>query len=902
MDILKAPITAKLMILRVGGYNFRSLGVFSKEQPYHIVDFTKIGNLLVGATGNGSGKSTLYKHLLDYCLTGQNSVEGDILDALINSNNKKKGMSTFIEVFSHGSYYRCVRGRGKLKSFDIYKLVGREWVEIPNLPTKDSERQAHWYSLLGLDKNSAEVVISNTISLGTERFRGLLSMKSDERRKLMEPIFGVTIFSDMNKEVKSKKSKVLDDQKLTLLEINELSTKEALSEQSVTHTKQELSTLETNYKAQQEVLQQKVNKYTVEKENALQLDTDGNDLHRIFEEESEAIAKDKIELESKLEKDLANLGEFKLDEDDLKLINLEANYLQVDYDISVVKKQLKDKEDSLGDEVKTEISTLKVLIADKKVNHNAKLADIEAKYKEESSAVDKQISIKKEALVFEEEKLKLLESKLKQSEVSYEEYKNLQTVAKEKETKYKVNLDKMVENLNYLKNKEAVEEHSLSLLNHAGVCESCGQDVTEEYLIEARKGVQERLDVIQSDIDLYSDRICKGEFAILELGLDDLDGKVENTLYSVASCKEEVDSCKSLINTYTSELERLTSVQADNTRQYVQAKKDASLQLSNDILILKNKLDNVENEVAKTLGKYQAKLDQLLETADSRKEVLLGQIEDRKVAMGHEHAGKETNLKGVYKADIRVLDNKLQYLKDNLTRELAKLKEDKDKVVVLAEGNLEQVKGDLHKVDLTYKNSFTDLQDKLSKYEKEINEITNKLNTSKSLHDRYEQDIIDYNHILQLISDDEGKAEVLRNYMKDFNKDVNSYLNAMELYLDVTIDETFGITMSTENREGQTLHSLSVGQKARLNLAIMLSLRDVSNRLSGVDCNILILDEVLNPFHEDEVPTVIEMLKSKFTELSLVVISQNKSSVEEYFEQVKTYKLQGGFTTEIVMD
>ena len=334
---------------------------------------------------------------------------------------------------------------------------------------------------------------------------------------------------------------------------------------------------------------------------------------------------------------------FEINPNDKVLVGLEEDYLSIDRAITIAEKQLKEKEDSLGDEVSNEIASLKHSIAERKELHKAHLVFIETEHSDDASAIDEQI--KETATTLERETVHLVElkEKLESSAGNYEETNTTLIEAKTKRDKYQSNIDKMQENVNYLLNKKAVEDNALKLLDHAGVCSACLQTVTEEYLVEARKDVRARLEKVQIELDVYYDRISKGESAILLLDITSLSDKLENTLYSVNLNKELVSGSEKLHSTGKADLERLIAIQAEITRKYVQAKKDAELELSNDILVLKNKLDSVEHEVAKTLGSLRAELNQLLLTAPSRKDAIAQQIEDRKQSLKGEHGGKEVN-------------------------------------------------------------------------------------------------------------------------------------------------------------------------------------------------------------------------------------------------------------------
>lgn len=155
----------------------------------------------------------------------------------------------------------------------------------------------------------------------------------------------------------------------------------------------------------------------------------------------------------------------------------------------------------------------------------------------------------------------------------------------------------------------------------------------------------------------------------------------------------------------------------------------------------------------------------------------------------------------------------------------------------------------------------------------------------------------DHEHLLFLLRDDQTKARIVALYLPYLNQKVNEYLEALNMFLQIQIDDTFDISMLSPERKGQSIFSLSTGQRARLNLAIMLALRDVANLKASVQCNILVLDEILENMSERGVQECVMMLNHKFQGNNLFVISQREQEFQEYFEHNIRYGLRNGLTT-----
>lgn len=157
---------------------------------------------------------------------------------------------------------------------------------------------------------------------------------------------------------------------------------------------------------------------------------------------------------------------------------------------------------------------------------------------------------------------------------------------------------------------------------------------------------------------------------------------------------------------------------------------------------------------------------------------------------------------------------------------------------------------------------------------------------------------INLNNLLEMLKDDGVKAQIVKQYIPLLNQKINEYLDKMNLYINFTMDEEFKVEMFAPDRKGQTLGNLSTGQLRRIDLSVLLAWRDIARIKSSVDCNLLILDEVLENLSEQGVADFMgfwkEHYKSKDT--NLFVVSQRKNEFEEHFDTMISYTLKDGFT------
>lgn len=165
--------------------NFQSVG----NAPITI-NLDKNPSTLVGGP-NGAGKSTLME-ALTYVLFGK-SLKKVKLAQLINSINKKK-MLCQVLFEKNGKQYRVVRGE-KPKVFEIY-----EDNVLYNQTAAARDNQAQLEYIMGMDYK----IFTQVIVLNKERYIPFMDLDATARRKVVEDILDISVFSYASEIVKTK--------------------------------------------------------------------------------------------------------------------------------------------------------------------------------------------------------------------------------------------------------------------------------------------------------------------------------------------------------------------------------------------------------------------------------------------------------------------------------------------------------------------------------------------------------------------------------------------------------------------------------------------------------------------------------------------------------------------------
>lgn len=137
-----------------------------------------------------------------------------------------------------------------------------------------------------------------------------------------------------------------------------------------------------------------------------------------------------------------------------------------------------------------------------------------------------------------------------------------------------------------------------------------------------------------------------------------------------------------------------------------------------------------------------------------------------------------------------------------------------------------------------------------------------------------------------LLKDDGIRGFVVSQYLPKINQLVNYYLNALDFFVEFSLDDGFNETIKRGFRDVFSYESFSEGQKQRIDLALLFTWRAVAKLKSSVDTNLLILDEVFDSsLDEQGMEDLQKILGTLDPDTKIVVISHRGQSFDK-FERV----------------
>ena len=139
------------------------------------------------------------------------------------------------------------------------------------------------------------------------------------------------------------------------------------------------------------------------------------------------------------------------------------------------------------------------------------------------------------------------------------------------------------------------------------------------------------------------------------------------------------------------------------------------------------------------------------------------------------------------------------------------------------------------------------------------------------------------------------KTKIIKQYLPIMNKLINTYLTAMEFYVNFTLNENFEETIKSRHRDEFTYASFSEGEKMRIDLALLFTWRAVAKMKNSTNTNLLILDEIfdssLDSTGTDEFLKILNTLDGEnvfvISHKQDVLVDKFRSTIR--FEKVKNF-------------
>ena len=149
-----------------------------------------------------------------------------------------------------------------------------------------------------------------------------------------------------------------------------------------------------------------------------------------------------------------------------------------------------------------------------------------------------------------------------------------------------------------------------------------------------------------------------------------------------------------------------------------------------------------------------------------------------------------------------------------------------------------------------------------------------------------------------LLKDSGIKANLIKQYIPIMNGYIAKYLAEMDFFIGFEIDEQFEEKIKSRYRDDFVYNSLSQGEKFRIDLALLLTLRAIAKIRNSCTSNLLILDEIFDSSLDREgIDNFIKIINMLVQEgQSILVVSHKTDELLDKFDTVYKFSKPGNFT------
>jgi len=221
----------------------------------------------------------------------------------------------------------------------------------------------------------------------------------------------------------------------------------------------------------------------------------------------------------------------------------------------------------------------------------------------------------------------------------------------------------------------------------------------------------------------------------------------------------------------------------------------------------------------------------------------------------------ETKEVNISENNVKIDENQVILVQGETT--LSKLSS-KLRILRKRQGHLQRAHSSLQKYELELEhleNRGKVVVDKLRSIESDSGSLDRELGKNEILLDdkgalekrkvEVFSDTKDHDIVVNLLKDGGIKTQIVRKYLPIMNNCIRRNLNELELPIHFVLDEEFNEKVSSPLHQDFSYSSFSEGQKARIDLALMFTWREIGKLKNSVSTNLLILDEVFSSSLDD---------------------------------------------------
>lgn len=148
----------------------------------------------------------------------------------------------------------------------------------------------------------------------------------------------------------------------------------------------------------------------------------------------------------------------------------------------------------------------------------------------------------------------------------------------------------------------------------------------------------------------------------------------------------------------------------------------------------------------------------------------------------------------------------------------------------------------------------------------------------------------------KLLRDNGIKTKIVKQYLPVINKLVNKYLAAMDFFVNFELNEQFEETIKSRYRDDFSYENFSEGEKQRIDMALLLTWREVAKMKNSLSTNLLILDEIFDSSMDTNGMDYLMNILHSLEKCNLFVISHKGDVIQDKFSHIIRFEKHGNYS------
>ena len=153
-----------------------------------------------------------------------------------------------------------------------------------------------------------------------------------------------------------------------------------------------------------------------------------------------------------------------------------------------------------------------------------------------------------------------------------------------------------------------------------------------------------------------------------------------------------------------------------------------------------------------------------------------------------------------------------------------------------------------------------------------------------------------YDTAYKLLRDDGVKAQIIKQYVPIINHTANVYLQRMGLPIRFELDEGFKEIVRSRYQDEFKYENFSMGERQRIDLALLLTWRAIAKSRGSVSTNLLILDETFDSSLDASGTEELIKIIYDLTGTNIFIISHKGEILADKFSRTVNVKKKGNFS------